>query len=1051
MIITRSRALRGVIFSGMLLASAASAQAQQASVTGRVTEQGTGAPIPEAQVSIVGTNLGGMTAPDGRYTIRNVPAGTYQIRAGRIGYAEVKRSVTVAPGVATTFDASLVKSVITLQEVVTTATGEQRRVEIGNSVSNIEVGKLIESAPVHNISDVLNSRVPGVMVLSGTQTGTGSRIRIRGVSSISLANDPFYVIDGIRLSANIGSISFTSGGSNPGRLNDLSPDEIENIEIVKGPSAATLYGTDAANGVVVITTKRGRAGSAKWSTFAEAGKLRDLHKYPTNYTLQGHSPTGTALSNPGSCTLPLISSGACVLDSVRSMNLMSDWQCTERTASKTSTCQEDLGISPLADGNRSLFGVQLSAGSEALRYFLSADHEDEVGVFALPRFEYARYDSLGITPHEWTERPNALGKNSFRTNINAAVNPKLDLGISMGYVNLESRFSQESNATAGIGSQAFGGPGYINNGTVSGTGTPLMGYRAWTPAYTWEEKRDQQVHRFIGAVNGQWRPTSWLQNRANVGTDLTVRNDHDLRLRGETPPLNATYRLGFAGNGRTNIRNLTVDLGSTANYNPKKYAALNFKTTGGIQYTNYQLDQNTTTGQDIPPGALTPGSAASQGADESTTLQRTLGFFAEQAVAVHDRLFLTAAVRSDQNSAFGTNFQRVYYPKFSASWILSDEGFFPKMSALNNFRIRAAYGASGVQPGPNDAQRLYQAINTSVKGVDTPAEQYSAIGNANLKPERSTEFETGFESRWFNSRASLEVNYYRRRTKDALISAIVAPSAGAAATVRSNLGAIENAGWEMLLTATPIDRSNFALDFTVTGSANSNTVISLGGTPRQTGTSNWIVEGYPIRGFWERSITGWDDKNKDGILTYNASDALNEVFVSNDTTFQGYNQPRYNLAFTPGIELFKRRLRIQSLFDYRGGNRYYNNTERIRCVSRQNCNGRMNPEASFEEQAMVVATLDHPSKTIAGFFQDGAFVKWRELSATATLPERWAAKARARSASLTFSGRNLKLWTNYRGTDVESDYQVTDGVDTPNEFQTFAAPSYFVLRLNLGF
>lgn len=100
---------------------------------------------------------------------------------------------------------------------------------------------------------------------------------------------------------------------------------------------------------------------------------------------------------------------------------------------------------------------------------------------------------------------------------------------------------------------------------------------------------------------------------------------------------------------------------------------------------------------------------------------------------------------------------------------------------------------------------------------------------------------------------------------------------------------------------------------------------------------------------------------------------------------------------------------------------------------------------------MVVATLDHPSKTIAGFFQDGAFVKWRELSATATLPERWAAKARARSASLTFSGRNLKLWTNYRGTDVESDYQVTDGVDTPNEFQTFAAPSYFVLRLNLGF
>jgi hypothetical protein len=241
------------------------------------------------------------------------------------------------------------------------------------------------------------------------------------------------------------------------------------------------------------------------------------------------------------------------------------------------------------------------------------------------------------------------------------------------------------------------------------------------------------------------------------------------------------------------------------------------------------------------------------------------------------------------------------------------------------------------------------------------------------------------------------------------------------------------------------------MDFTISGSTNDNKVVSLGNTNRQTRVANWIVEGYPINGFWERSITGWNDKNKDGILTYSADPNLNEVFVSKDTTFQGYNQPRYQLALTPGIELFKHRLRLQSLFDYRGGNKYYNNTERIRCVSRQNCNGRMNPGASFEEQAMVVATLDDPSKTIAGFFQDGAFVKWRELSATATLPESWAVKARARTASLTFSGRNLKLWTKYRGVDTESDYQVTDGVDTPNEFQTFAAPAYFVIRVNLGF
>jgi hypothetical protein len=139
------------------------------------------------------------------------------------------------------------------------------------------------------------------------------------------------------------------------------------------------------------------------------------------------------------------------------------------------------------------------------------------------------------------------------------------------------------------------------------------------------------------------------------------------------------------------------------------------------------------------------------------------------------------------------------------------------------------------------------------------------------------------------------------------------------------------------------------------------------------------------------------------------------------------------------------------LVDWRGGNLWYNNTERIRCVSRQNCNGLMNPAASFEEQAMVVATLNDPSHTLDGFLQPGAFLKWRETSVTLSLPERTASMIRARSASLVFSARNLHTWTKYRGTDPESDFAVGEGGDSPSEFQTFAQPTYFIFRLNLGF
>jgi hypothetical protein len=421
-------------------------------------------------------------------------------------------------------------------------------------------------------------------------------------------------------------------------------------------------------------------------------------------------------------------------------------------------------------------------------------------------------------------------------------------------------------------------------------------------------------------------------------------------------------------------------------------------------------------------------------------------------VSLNERLFLTAAVRTDQNSAFGTEFQRVFYPKASVSWIVSDEGFFPKPAFLGLFRLRAAYGASGVQPGPNDALRTFAAVNTNVRSTDQPGLTYTAVGNFDLRPERTTELETGFETRLFGDRATLDLTFYTKRTQDALIDAIVPPSLGAATDVRQNLGAVRNRGWEMLLTTQLLQRRLIAFDVTFNGSINENKLLSLGGTPPQIGTTTRAVEGYPLFGLWAQPITGWEDKNGDGILTYNANANLNEVFVGDSAIFRGYNQPRYMLAVTPAVDLFNRRLRFQTLIDYRGGNRYYNNTERIRCVSRQNCNGLVNPEASFQEQAMVVATRDHPSRTLDGFFQPGSFVRLREMSATFTAsPELARRVTRGRTLSVTGTARNLARWTNYRGADPETDFTASEGGNAPSDFQTIAPPSYFIFRVNVGF
>jgi TonB-linked SusC/RagA family outer membrane protein len=1036
------RSLAALVITG----AAASAQAQTGTVSVSVTEMGGGA-IAQAQVALVGTTIGGLTGLDGKLLLRGVPAGAQTVRVLRVGFSEQKKAIEVPLGGSIGVEFQMSAVAVSLTPVVTTATGETRRVEIGNAVSSFTVSEITEKAPISSVNDVINARTPGVSVQLGTQTGTGARIRIRGANSLSLSNEPIWIIDGVRMTSDFAGPG--TGGNGAARTGDINPDEIESVEIVKGPSAATLYGTDAANGVIVVTTKKGRAGTTRWNAFGEGGILADrVNQYPWNYTIAGHTA-----ANPNTYVnclgLVAVSQGSCIMDSVRQYSPFHD---------PTNT--------PISQGDRSQYSVQALGGNEQIRYFIGLDQEKETGVLRLPQTDRRRIDSSGVGYHPWVDRPNMLAKYSFRVNLQTQLLNNLDVQFQTNYINLYQRFTLESNATAGLGSQAFGGPGYKTNGFISGVNTPLNGYRAWTPGYTWQERNDQGLNRLLMSVNLNWRPTSWLQNRVNLGTDFSNAVNGDLLFRGEGPPLTATYRNGFSLQTRNNTRTTTADFGSTATWRLRDWAIA--KTTVGIQYTNYQSDQSAANGTELPPGAQTPGGAVTQTAGQSTTFTKTLGMFVEEALAFNDRLFITGAVRSDQNSAFGTNFQNVAYPKLSASWVVSDEPWFRAFRGLNSLRLRAAYGTSGVQPGPNDALRFFQTTTVNIRGVESSGETFSAIGNAALRPEQSTEYEGGFEAKFFDNRYSLDVTYYLKRTKDALISAIVPPSYGGPNNVRQNLGATQNQGWEFLINGQLIDRPNFGMDLTINASKNANKLVSLGGTPPQIGTNTRAVQNYPLFGYWAAPITGWNDKNGDKILTpdeltvgrlCSAADVSNTQrkcsaagAMDTSAVFVGYSSPRQFLSVTPGFDLLRKKLRLQALFDYRGGNAYYNNTERIRCVSRQNCNGFMNPKSSFEEQAMVVGTLYDPTKTLWGFYQSGDFVKLREVSASYDLPTSWAAQLRAKTARISISGRNVWKYSLYKGVDPENDFTITGGTqNTPQDFQTIGAPTYYTIRLAVTF
>ncbi|MBK6307252.1 MAG: SusC/RagA family TonB-linked outer membrane protein [Gemmatimonadetes bacterium] len=1027
------RVLALAAFLGTLAPASLAAQSQLGSITGRVTDAATGQPIAAAQLAVVGSNVGTQTSTEGQYTLRGVAPGTVQVRVLRLGFGEQRQSATVVSGQATTLNFQLNALAVTLNPVVTTATGQQRRVEVGNAIAQVDAAQLVESKPVSGMADLLTSRAAGVLVTPGTQTGAGTRIRIRGTSSLSLTNNPIVVIDGVRVEASTGSSSVSVGGTQTSRFDDLNPEEFESIEVVRGPSAATLYGTDAANGVIVITTKKGTAGRPQWSFYSEQTGITDRNEYPTAWWgwRTGTTPATTSSpSNTVQCFLSQVVAGQCVQDSVTSYNLHDDKEST-----------------PYGTGYRRQYGAQLRGGSDVSRYFLHGEYENEDGVTKVPEFEKRWLARNNRSLSSRQENPGMRGRVTGRSNINITLPRNAEMQVNAGFTSQDIYLPRsDDSGTPGIAANTFGGPGFKYN--LNPQGDTLFGWRQFTPRDIYQTETTQSLGRFIGSVNGNWRAADWLTARANFGLDYTNRLDSQL-CRFDNCTNTGQDRLGFKTDNRTNFFVYTVDAGVTGTRRLSE--TLESKTTAGFQFYRNIFNRNGATGTQLPPGATTVTAGSVAAADETTAESRTLGAFVEQAVSFRDKLFVTGAVRSDRNSAFGADFKTVFYPKLSASWLISEEGFFPKANWINQLRVRSAYGASGVQPGTIDAVQFFSSSVYRGESGDQPALVYTALGNRQLKPERSTELEMGFDGTFFDSRLTTELTYYRKSSKDALISRILPPSIGTGATARlENLGEVQNTGWEALINAQILRRDALGWDVSINASTNDNELVSLGGVPPIVGATQQQKEGYPLYGWWSRRLKSYADKNGDGIIRYSADPNLTEITVSDTAEFHGYPLPRYEFALTNSIELFKRALRLSAMIDYKGGNLVYNNSERIRCASRFNCEGLINPKAPLFEQARTVMVREHPSRSVAGFFEDGDFIRFREISAVWNVPRDWTTRlTRGRSLSVTAAVRNLGLlWTNYLGVDPES-FGTTG--DAPSSFQAFGPPTFFAFRVNLAY
>ena len=389
---------------------------------------------------------------------------------------------------------------------------------------------------------------------------------------------------------------------------------------------------------------------------------------------------------------------------------------------------------------------------------------------------------------------------------------------------------------------------------------PQLGFRSGPPdIYYQAYDIFQDADRFTSSFQIANRPTSWLNHRPIVGLDRLAEHNEERTPRNDI--LGAKYA-SFAGSGpptsggiSTSMRDVTVtSYDYVANANFSLTSSFKSVTSGGGQIYMRQTRTRAISGSTFPAAGLTSIASASirnVGTDELLQ-NNTVGAFVQQQLVWNDRFFLTGAIRTDDNSAFGTNFDAVTYPKLSASWVLSDEPGLHVPAMFNQLRVRSAYGASGLQPGAFDAIRTY----TAAGGFLTP----SSAGNPNLGPERSTELELGLDAGMWEDRVSLELTYFKGSTKDAILSRQAPPSDGFPGFQLFNAGQVDRSGLEWILRAQPIRGERLALDLTLSGSNNNYNIASLGGGTDFVSLSSNVGHrvGYAPGAWWDRRIVSAD-------------------------------------------------------------------------------------------------------------------------------------------------------------------------------------------------
>ena len=1049
-----------------LLPAVAGAQ-QPATLTGKVTSEN-GQPLASAGVIIEQLSAGAVTRPDGSYTIlipgARVPSGPVTVTARLVGYKARSAQVDLSAGSATQ-DFALPDNPLQLGEIVVTGAGTVSEVEkLGTGRSAVDSLTLVRSNE-SNVVNALAAKAPNVEVTSSSgDPGASSFIQIRGLTTITAQDgQPLFVVDGVPVDNTISYNNPISGALNssaapPNRALDINPDDIENVEILKGAASGAIYGSRAGQGVILITTKHGRAGPTKYSLRSSISldKHAQLPDFQTKYGLGsgGVSPACVA-GGTTNCFVGFPSAGSWGPD-----------------LTLTGAPTFDHSAEMFQDGYTTDNNLTISGGNDRTTFFLSGGYNYDRGIIVGPNNKYRRI--------------------SVRFNGSHRVFDNLKVGANVAYSDGDGGFVVSRNSTDGLLLGAWRTPPDFNNRPYLDPANgqqrsfrfpnPGPGAEQNTRGYdnplfvANEAPANSQVGRTFGGINAEYSALSWLKFNYTLGVDYA----NDERTQGYPWSNSNTTVTGINGVGGVNAGYITtsqVDHNLTATATYKVSPAWSGSVTVGqnLNSQKYQTRQTVGVGL-IAPQPFNLGNTAQQlpPYDFRTTVHLE-SYFAQASADLFNQLFLTAAVRNDAASSFGLDNRRNWFPKGSAAWTFyrGQEG---EKRFLTFGKLRAAYGQSGTQPAPYLLQSVLvsgaitdggwgPAGSTQQNGVGGLITRYN-IPTVKLGPERVKEFETGFDLGLFQDKADFGLTYYRQNSSDVILNIPVAGSTGYTEKP-ANSASLRNIGVEMALNIRPITTRDFGWDVGLQWAQNRSLVTDLAGVqfapfPFSGGTNGLGVQGVAVEGRPIGVYYGTDYVRCGRNLTVNNVNIDNTagecqgapsgaLYIDNT----GYPQldpsasyvladpnPKWTGAVRTSVRV--RKFSVGGLLDVRHGGKAYNGTRGAldhfgtskesqvfrdggtyifgqTYFNGQQVAGPGAGQAVPLGEAWFTGPGGIFNGPVSAFVEDAGFVKLREISLGYTFDQAWVSRVLGfGSIDLRVAGRNLVTWTKYSGVDPET-------------------------------